>query len=137
MVLGFGLGTAISRSISMIGNGTKELYRGDGRGPEDIFKNGMTARNPGMSLEEHLAGGSGLISTSRSKFVANGFAVQHKGYTYVIDDIGTGNKVKYPKGFKGLQGETEVNFASIPSSQIKGAYNLQGEYIPNPNYGKK
>lgn len=64
------------------------MFRGDGRAAADIFENGMTARNPAMSLEEHLAGGNGLISTSRNKGVAEGFAVQHRGLIYEIDNVG-------------------------------------------------
>ncbi len=33
------------------------LLRGDGRAAAEIFEDGMTARNPAMSIEEHLAGG--------------------------------------------------------------------------------
>ncbi len=33
------------------------VYRGDGRAVAEIFENGITARNPAMSIEEHLAGG--------------------------------------------------------------------------------
>lgn len=94
----------------------------------------MTARKPAMSLEEHLAGGNGLIGTSKSKFVADGFAVQNKGLTYVIDDVGS-TVVKYPKGYKYLAGEREVVFTRIETGQIRGAYTSSGEWIPNPNYG--
>jgi hypothetical protein len=86
-----------------------------------------------MSIEEHLAGGNGLIATLKDKFVANGFAVQNKGLTYVIDDVG-GTAVEYPKNFKFMKGEQEVVFTRIEPSRIRGAYTLKGEWIPNPNY---
>ena len=109
------------------------VFRGDGRAAAEIFEDGMTARNPAMSIEEHLAGGNGLIGTSKSKFVANGFAVQNKGLIYVIDDVG-GSAVKYPKNFNFLKGEQELFFTRIEPTQIRGAYTLKGEWIPNPNY---
>ncbi len=112
---------------------TGTVFRGDGRAAAEIFEGGMTARNPAMSIEEHLAGGNGLIATSKSKFVANGFAVQNKGLTYVIDDVG-GTAVQYPKNFKFMKGEQEVVFSRIEPTQIRGAYTSKGEWIPNPNY---
>jgi Pertussis toxin, subunit 1 len=110
------------------------VFRGDGRQAVEIFENGITARNPAMSLEEHLAGGNGFISASKSKFVANGFAVQNKGLVYVIDDVGNGTKVVYPKNFKFMSGEQEVLFTRIEPSQIRGAFTPKGEWIPNPGY---
>lgn len=110
------------------------VFRGDGRKTSDIFVNGMTARNPGMSLEDHLAGGNGLIATSRSKGAAEGFAIQHRGPIYEIDNIG-GTTVKYPRKFWYLRAEREVTFTRIEPSQIRGAHMPnRGAWIPNPNY---
>ncbi|MET8861529.1 hypothetical protein ABZW11_01100 [Nonomuraea sp. NPDC004580] len=116
------------------------LFRGDGRALERIFENGMTARNPDMSIEEHLSGENGLIAASKSKSVARGFAVGHKGYIFEIDDHGNGMEVKYGPGFKHLRGEQEVVFKRIDPSQIRGAWK-PGKYgsaddvwIPNPHY---
>lgn len=110
------------------------LYRGDGRSTTDLFDNGMTARDPSMSLDEHLAGGNGLIGTSRSKFVADGFAVQNKGVTYVIDDLSVGVRVNYSSKFWYLSGEQEVTFTRIDPTQIRGAITPTGTWIQNPNY---
>jgi len=109
------------------------VFRGDGRAVGEIFENGMLARNPAMSVEEHLAGGNGLIVTLKSKFVADGFAIQNKGVTYVIDDVG-GIRVKYPRHFRHLAGEREVVFRQIDPSRIRGAYTSTGEWFPNSNY---
>jgi hypothetical protein len=102
------------------------VFRGDGRAAAEIFEDGMTARNPAMSIEEHLAGGNGLIASSKSKFVANGFAVQNNGLIYVIDDVGS-TAVNYPKNFNFMKGEQEVFFTRIEPTQIRGAYTLKGE----------
>ncbi|MFI7130146.1 hypothetical protein ACIBQ1_30940 [Nonomuraea sp. NPDC050153] len=116
------------------------LFRGDGRTLDRIFENGMTARDPDMSIEEHLSGENGLIAASKSKNVARGFAVGHKGYIFEIDDRGNGMEVKYGPGFKHLRGEQEVVFKRIDPSQIRGAWK-PGKYgsaddvwIPNPHY---
>ena len=69
-----------------------------------------------MSIEEHLASGNGLIGTSKSKFVANGFAVQNKGLIYVMDDVGS-TAVKYPKNFNFVKGEQES--FSLGSSRLR------------------
>jgi hypothetical protein len=110
-----------------------------GRKTAKIFEDGMTARNPEMSLEEHLGGGNGLIAASRSKDVARGFAIQHKGVIYEIDDWGNGMPVKYKPGYRYLAGEQDVVFTRIEPSQIRGAWRLgkygkPDEWIPNPNY---
>ncbi|MFF0573628.1 hypothetical protein [Streptosporangium saharense] len=116
------------------------LFRGDGRATDKIFDEGMTARDPDMSLEDHLAGGNGLIAASRSKNVARGFAIGRKGYIFEVEDRGNGMEVKYGPGFKHLRGEQEVVFRRIDPSQIRGAWK-PGKYgiaddiwIPNPNY---
>ncbi|MER6580088.1 hypothetical protein [Nonomuraea sp. NPDC001023] len=115
------------------------LFRGDGRRTEKIFENGMTARNPEMSLDEHLAGGNGWIAASKSKSVARGFAVKHKGFIYEIDDWGNGTPVKYSPRFRHLKPEREILFTRIEPSQIRGAWRLgkfdePDTWIPNPNY---
>ncbi|MGP3920122.1 scabin-related ADP-ribosyltransferase [Nonomuraea sp. 10N515B] len=116
------------------------LFRGDGRTLNRIFENGMTARNPDMSIEDHLSGENGLIAASKSKMVSRGFAIRNKGYIFEIDDRGNGMEVKYGPGFKHLIGEQEVVFKRIEPSQIRGAWK-PGKYgsaddvwIPNPNY---
>ncbi|SEF75979.1 hypothetical protein SAMN05444920_101572 [Nonomuraea solani] len=122
------------------GKETPPLFRGDGRITDKIFEKGMTARDPDMSLEDHLSGENGLIGASKSKNVARGFAVGHKGYIFEVDDRGNGMEVKYGPGFKHLKGEQEVVFKQIDPSQIRGAWK-PGKYgeaddvwIPNPNY---
>ncbi|PRX44888.1 pertussis toxin subunit 1 [Nonomuraea fuscirosea] len=115
------------------------LFRGDGRRTEKIFENGMTARNPEMSIEEHMTGGNGLIAASESKSVARGFAIKYKGVIYEIDDWGNGTPVKYAGRVKYLLPEQEIIFTKIDPGQIRGAWKL-GKYdapdtwIPNPNY---
>lgn len=124
------------------GHVTKEvppLFRGDGRLTEKIFEDGMTARNPEMSLEKHLAGGNGLIAASKSKDVARGFAIRHRGFIYEVDNWGNGKGVEYRKGFKHLKPEQEIFFTRIEPGQIRGAWKLGklGEpdtWIPNPHY---
>ncbi len=112
---------------------TAAVFRGDGRIVDDIFDNGFSASNPSMPLAEHLAGGNGLVSTSRSQFVAEGFAVQHRGVTYIIDDVG-GTPVQYSRQFSHLLGEQEVVFSRIVPSQIRGAVGPNGVFVPNPSY---
>jgi hypothetical protein len=126
-ILGFG-GAAASETAATV-------FRGDGRALAEIFEGGMSARNPAMSLAEHLAGGNGFISATNSRFVANGFAVQNGGFVYVIDDVGQGTAVSYGPGFRHLIGEQEVVFTRIEPSQIRGAFGLDGSWFPNPNYG--
>ncbi|MEV0591799.1 scabin-related ADP-ribosyltransferase [Nonomuraea cavernae] len=115
------------------------LFRGDGRRTARIFENGMTARSPEMSIEEHMTGGNGLIAASESKSVARGFAIKHKGFIYEIDDWGNGTPVKYTGRVKHLLPEQETVFTKIEPEQIRGAWKL-GRYdnpdtwIPNPNY---
>ncbi|MER6513300.1 hypothetical protein ABT158_41270 [Nonomuraea sp. NPDC001636] len=122
------------------GKDVPPLFRGDGRTLERIFEKGMTARDPDMSIEQHLSGENGLIAASKSKNVARGFAVGHKGYIFEIEDRGNGMEVKYGPGFKHLRGEQEVVFKRIDPSQIRGAWK-PGKYgsaddvwIPNPHY---
>ena len=112
---------------------TATVFRGDGRIVDDIFDNGFSASQPSMPLAEHLAGGNGLVSTSRSQFVADGFAVQHRGVTYIIDDVG-GTPVQYSREFWHLRGEQEVVFSRIIPSQIRGAVGPNGVFVPNPGY---
>ncbi|MFF4194083.1 hypothetical protein [Nonomuraea sp. NPDC001831] len=122
------------------GKDVPPLFRGDGRTLERIFEKGMTARDPDMSVEQHLSGENGLIAASKSKNVARGFAVGHKGYIFEIEDRGNGMEVKYGPGFRHLRGEQEVVFKRIDPSQIRGAWK-PGKYgsaddvwIPNPHY---
>ncbi|MDP4507597.1 scabin-related ADP-ribosyltransferase [Nonomuraea turcica] len=116
------------------------LFRGDGRALDRIFENGMTARNPDMSIEDHLSGENGLIAASKSKTVSRGFAIRNKGYIFEIDDRGNGMEVKYGPGFKHLIGEQEVVFKRIEPSQIRGAWkpgkygSADDAWVPNPNY---
>lgn len=106
----------VEAALKAAKNGT--VFRGEGRAPAEIFEDGMTARDPSMSLREHLGGGNGLISTSRSKAVAHGFALQRRGWIYEIDNIG-GTRVKYSWRDWELMGEREVTFTRIEPSQIR------------------
>ncbi|MFD1547339.1 scabin-related ADP-ribosyltransferase [Nonomuraea guangzhouensis] len=115
------------------------LFRGDGRRAEKIFENGMTARDPEMSIEQHMTGGNGLIAASESKSVARGFAIRHKGFIYEIDDWGNGTPVKYGGRVKYLLPEQEIVFTKIEPEQIRGAWKLgkfdePDTWLPNPNY---
>ena len=71
---------------------------------------------------------------SSSKFVASGFAVQNKGLIYVISDPGSGQAVKYGLKFMHLAGESETVFTSISGGSIKGAFTLNGAFVPNPGF---
>ncbi|WP_219460005.1 hypothetical protein [Nonomuraea rhizosphaerae] len=118
------------------------LFRGDGRPTDEIFQDGMTARSPDMSLEEHLGGGNGLIGASKIKDVARGFAIQHRGYIYEIEDRGNSIRVKYPPGYGHLAGEREFVFTRIEPSQVRGAWKpgklgKPDIWIPNPNFKPK
>lgn len=128
-----GVFAAAGSTVSRITSRQAFLYRGDGRPPSTLF-NGMSARDPSMEIGEHLSGGSGLIATSRSKFVADGFAIQNRGFTYQIRDPGTGQRVRYGVRFSHLRGERETVFTSIDGADILGAIDLEGNWIPNPNY---
>lgn len=122
-----------------VDQGVPPLFRGDGRRTERIFENGMTARDPNTSIEEHMTGGNGLIAASISKSVARGFAIKHKGFIYEIDDWGNGEPVKYQGRVKYLLPEQEIVFKRIEPGQIRGAWKLgrfdqPDTWIPNPNY---
>ena len=98
----------------------------------EIFENGFSARDPEMALREHLAGGNGLIATSRSKAVAREFAVQNQGHVYAIDNVG-GAQVKYPNELWFMAFEREVTLERIDASRIRGACSMDlKEWTPNP-----
>lgn len=110
------------------------------RGVGEIFNNGMSARDPSMTIVDHVGdtkGYSGLISTSKRRFVADGFALAQKkdGWTYVIKDNGEGTAVKYTRKLWHLFFEREVVFDRIEPEQIVGAFTRDNTWIPNPNYG--
>jgi hypothetical protein len=101
----------------------RRVYRGDGRSHSELFENGLDAKEPSMSVEKHLAGGNGLISTSLANhwWTAASFAIQNHGSVLHICDHGNGMKVKYDKPFRHLRHEQEVVFVRIEPTQIEGA----------------
>jgi hypothetical protein len=82
--------------VSHSGMATKPgtLLRGDGRAAAEIFGDGMTARNPAMSIEEHLAGGERFDRDFEEQVCRHRVCSKNKGLIYVIDDVGS-NAVKY------------------------------------------
>lgn len=59
------------------------------------------------------------MSTPLPRGVARGFAIQHKGVIYEIDDWSNDMPVKLSPGYKYLAGEQEVVFSSQPPASEK------------------
>ena len=89
-----------------------------------------------MSIEDHLSGGNGLISTSLDENVARWFAIPN-GRVLRIDDHGSGIPVQYTRETWHLRGEREVVFTRIEGHHIESAVRPNdGEdmAIRNPDY---
>ncbi|MFB6719347.1 RHS repeat-associated core domain-containing protein [Kribbella sp. NPDC056345] len=139
---------------------TRTLWRGDTRGPKEIFETGFKARGSIGSLKDHLYGKLGdksrWISTSKSREQARLAAVgarnaQTNGlqrpfkpvWVYEIADPGGGvNARPYLGGLKNLilRTEKEISFdRAIPPEFIKsarqsGPFGWIGDSIPNPGF---
>ncbi len=127
-------------------NSEKPVYRGDGREPDEIFKNGFSAKGSDTDLVKFQRenNDSIFISTSTSESVGKDFAeMQGAGsYVYKIDPRGlTAVDVNASIGNpSGLAHELEMAVVNkIPSSNIISARELMpngslGPIIPNPAY---
>lgn len=68
---------------------TEFVYRGDGRGPGEIFENGFTSKGNNMNLHEHAESNpsnSGYISTSTDYNTALEAAETNNGWVYKIEN---------------------------------------------------
>lgn len=127
-------------------NSEKPVYRGDGREPDEIFKNGFSSKGSDTDLVKFQRenNDSIFISTSTSESVGKDFAeMQGAGsYVYKIDPRGlTAVDVNASIGNpSGLAHEFEMAVVNkIPSSNIISARELMsngslGPIIPNPAY---
>ena len=129
----------------------KEVYRGDGRDHNTIFKEGFQSKAPNSdtSLEEYARTNkaSKYVGASKDKNIAEGFAIdggQRDGYLYTIDtdnisgiDVNDVLKNDSPFPF-----EKEIVYPEIPTESIKGVTPIlkdmsYGDYSTiNPNYKK-
>ncbi|MFJ4249319.1 RHS repeat-associated core domain-containing protein [Pseudomonas sp. NPDC089741] len=123
------------------------LYRGDRKGPEDIFANGFKSKGESIDLLLHAMDSdnppSYFISTSPSKITAIDFGTKNgtrKGYLYTLRKL-LGIDVNKKLGkLVPFADETEIAIpGSIHTSDILGVTPLKkdGSYvgysIPNPN----
>jgi hypothetical protein len=127
-------------------NSEKPVYRGDGREPDEIFKNGFSAKGSDTDLVKYQRENSDsiFIGTSTSESVGKDFAMNQGAgsYVYKIDPRGlTAVDVNASIGNpSGLAHELEMAVINkIPSSNIISARELMpngslGPIIPNPAY---
>jgi hypothetical protein len=138
-----------------------QVFRGDMRPPEEIFREGFRLRTPYEEIQKDIhqitgvRGGFGGgrnaldpdgkgISTSAFYFKENTGAFvyggQRGGYTYVIDTIdidgyhlyANHHMAKYPGTRPINLRPTEINYGQdIPADWIIGAYDKTGRFIPN------
>lgn len=126
--------------------GTGPLFRGDGRSPETIFKEGFKSRGENTNLEKYQRENtpSVYVPTSTSENVGAEFA-SYEGpgsFVYKIDPRGlSGVDINATLGNRSLlPHELEIGvIGSIPSTNIISARPLLpngdlGPAIPNPNY---
>ncbi|KFG81382.1 hypothetical protein MANI_016364 [Metarhizium anisopliae] len=131
------------------------FYRGDSRPPEQVFASGFAPRGHDLSLQRHLSfvGESGLVSLSRSRRSAEGYAFGRtgaktgRGYVYVVSptDVPDGYWVPglFPPEKNPAVGHNQEFAAAgpIPGSSISHAYEVyeddpsdRSRKIKNDNY---
>jgi hypothetical protein len=155
--LGMGSANEVMRSappLIKVGNeffipytGSGSLFRGDTRGPSNIFGNsGFQPRGQSTNLEKHVTENSGnsiFVSTSRLSAVARGeeFTGGTGGYVDEINPRGLrAIDVNATLGVNPLAREREIAIAGgIPSSAIKSARPVMpdgrlGQEYQNPFY---
>jgi hypothetical protein len=138
-----------------------QVFRGDMRPPETLFKSGFELRTPLKDIQDDIhqitgvRGGFGGgrnaldpdgkgISTSafyyREHTGAFVYGGQKGGYTYIIDNIdidgyhlyANHHMAKYPNSRSINLRPTEINYGeNIPADMILGAYDPKGRFIPN------
>jgi len=122
---------------------TQPLYRGDGRSPDAIFKEGFQPRGTSTDLQSYVDtnSASAFVGTSKSQAEAAGFASANEGYVYQIDPSnlsGVDVNSAYPGNI--YAHEQEVAFSGgIPKEAIISAQKALpggglGPIIPNPYY---
>ena len=128
------------------------VYRGDGRGPEDIFDPGFQPKDPNadVDLETYVqttpSPDSQYVSTTSDPEVATDFATQYgtqPGYVYDIDTPPNGVDVDATLGSAAIFDEAEIvipDGVGVSGCRIRGCQPVNpdgtpsGPYIPNPNY---
>jgi hypothetical protein len=111
-------------------------FRGDSRGPDEIFKNGFQPWGDDMNLLDHATGAtartSGYVSTSYSREIAGEF---DSSYIYTIRahggvdvNIALGDASPYPE-------EAELAFpGGVKPECISGCILPNGDWVPNPGF---
>lgn len=128
--------------------GSDLLKRGDRRPPEDIFKDGFSARGENTNLGSHQGGANdtGYISTSTDasqaiKFAKDSAGANGQSYVYTIDSAGLhGIDMNASTNNPWFMNELEIAVpGKIPNSRIIYVQEVLpngtlGEVMPNPNY---
>ncbi len=119
------------------------VYRGDGRPPGTIFKEGFQPRGTSTDLNQYVLKNSesAFVGTSKSADQAIAFAKANNGYVYQIDQVGL-KGIDVNKAFPGnpYASELEVAFpGGVPREAIISARQVLpngglGSTIPNPFY---
>lgn len=122
-----------SRLAKQLANDVPVTYRGDMRGPDEIFEKGFEPRGNDLDLLSHARGapGSGYVATSTRREVAEGFgpnvyAIRQRGVD-VNEALGRSSPFPHEREIAMPGGVTRdcIVGCSLPS----------GRWIPNPNYG--
>lgn len=138
-----------------------QVFRGDMRKPEVIFKEGFQLRTPAADIKKDIHQVTGVrggfgggrdaldpdgkgISTSAFYYKENTGAYvyggKRGGYTYFVDTVdmdgyhlyANHHMARYPKSRPINLSPTEINYAdSIPGDMVLGAYDQAGRFIAN------
>ena len=121
----------------------RTVYRGDGRTPGQIFKDGFQPRGTATDLETYVDKNtaSGFVGTSKSSDVATQFAQANDGYVYQIDGElikGVDVNAAYPTNPFASEQEIAV-LGGVPKQAVVSAQKVMadgtlGPIIPNPAY---
>lgn len=121
--------------------------RGDGRMPQDVFKNGFKSNGPANPISPDRSINPGVELSGY--YNSNGMGAFHQGgkingYTYLVDvrkagalDVRRTEQWLAGSGSRVGSNPYQLRSPDIPGSSVLGAYDSTGKFFPNPNALKR